>query len=83
MEKENKLNLDLYKNSSSGATVDSSDSLVNVKYEYSWIGWFFITFFGTTQIPKKIEFKCIKTNEIFEVLTDKKLISHYIYYRRK
>ena len=78
-----KLNLELFKAASSGVTVDSPDDLVKVDYDYSLIAWFFVTWFGTTRLPKKIAFTCIKTKEVFEELTSKDLIEHYMLYRKK
>lgn len=79
----NKLDLKKFKASSVGTTVDSNDIDLSVNIEYSSVSWFFITFFGTTRVPKKIIFTCKKTNEIFEVLTDKNLITHYMTYTTK
>jgi len=77
------LNLTLFKESSTGLNVDSTEDLVHVTYQYTPIALFFVTWFGTTRMPKKITFTCIETDEVFEVLTDKKLIEHYMLYRRK
>lgn len=79
----NRINISLFKSSSAGTTVDSKDDVLDVKMEYSSVSWFFITWFGTTRIPKKITFTCLKTNEVFEVLKDKKLMEHYITFRTK
>tara|TARA_B100001971_G_scaffold84647_1_gene78230 strand:- start:342962 stop:343213 length:252 start_codon:yes stop_codon:yes gene_type:complete len=78
----NHLDLSLFKTSSVGTTVDSPESDLDVNMEYSGVGWFFITIMGTSQNPIRIEFKCLKTGEIFETLTDKELIKHYMTYRR-
>lgn len=79
----NKLDLAKFKTSSVGTTVESKDDLLDIKMQYSSISWFFITFFGTTRIPLKITFTCKKTNEVFEVLTDKKLIEYFITFSSK
>jgi hypothetical protein len=80
---DNTLDLNLFKTSSCGTTVNSDIDAVDVKYDYTWTGWFFITFFGTTQYPREISFRCKETNEIFEILKDKSRIKHYLYYRTK
>jgi hypothetical protein len=77
------LNLELFKTSSAGVNVDSAEELVKIEYDYSAVAWFFVAWFGTTRLPKKISFTCTKTDEVFEVLTDKKLIEHYMLYRKK
>ena len=77
------LNLNLFKESASGVNVDSSEDLVKIDYDYTATAWFFVTWFGTTRMPRKITFSCIKTNEVFEQITDKKLIEHFMLYRRK
>lgn len=77
------LNLSLYKVSSNGLNVDSPEDLVEVDYTYTAVAWFFVTWFGTTRLPKRIVFKVKETGEIFEDITDKKLIEHYMLYRRK
>lgn len=79
----NKLDLTKFKTSSIGTTVDSSDKDLSVDIEYSSVSWFFITFFGTTRVPKEINFTCIKTNERFESIKDKKLMVHYMTYTKK
>ena len=73
----------LFKKSSVGTHVDDDESNVDVKYKYSGLAWFFVTWFGTTRLPFEIVFTCKKTGEVFEVLTDKKLIEHYMLYRKK
>lgn len=83
MNTNNSLNLDLFKHSSIGTTVESSAEFLAVEYEYTLVGWFFITIFGTTQRPRKISFTCIKTNEVFEVITEPKLIDYFTYYSKK
>jgi hypothetical protein len=79
----NKLDLTKFKISSIGTTVGSSDKDLLVEIQYSSISWFFITFFGTTRVPKEINFTCIKTNEKFESLTNKDLMVHYMTYTTK
>lgn len=77
------LDQDLFKKSSIGTHVDSLESDVLIDYKYSGIAWFFVTWFGTTRLPYEIVFTCRKTQEEFELLKDKKLIEHYMLYRRK
>jgi len=79
----NALDLTKFKASSLGTTVDSDINELDIEYKYSWAGWFFINIIGTTQVPKSIMFKCKKSNKIFETLTDKDLISHYIFYSKR
>ncbi len=79
----NFLDLSKFKTSSAGTTVESDEALLDIKYTFSKVGWFFITFFGTTQTPKEISFTCKQTSEEFEVLTDKKLIVYYMLYTRR
>ena len=74
------LNSDLFKPCPScGATVDS-DTIVS-KSSYSIVGWFFWSM-GTTVIPKKILFTCSKCNIIVDELKNKKVIEHYITYKK-
>lgn len=80
---DNYLDLSKFKSSSVGTNVESGDELVKINYEFTPIGWFFITFFGTTQTPTKITFTCLKTHEKFESLTDKSLIKYYMLLARK
>ena len=75
------LDLTKFKTSSIGTTVDSID-LVDIDFKYTWIGWFFITFFGTTRLPRKVSFTCKQTGELFEVLENQKLIEHFMLFRR-
>jgi len=77
------LKLDLFKTSSAGTNVEAGENELVVGYKYSGIAWFFVTWFGTTRLPYEIKFTCLKTNEVFEILTDKGLIEHYMLYRRK
>lgn len=77
------LDLSLFKKSSIGTTVEADIDEVEIDYDYTGVAWFFITFFGTTQHPKKIVFTCKSTQEKFETLTDKKLIKHFLFYRKK
>ena len=77
------LDLSLYKKSSVGTHVDSDEAELQVDYKYSGMAWFFVTFFGTTQMPYEITFTCKKSGEVFEKLSDKKLIQHYMLYRKK
>lgn len=79
----NQLNSNLFKSSSVGTTVDSSEEILKVDYEYTFIGWFFITFFGTTRMPRKIKFICKKSGEVFDEVTDQERIEHYMLFRRK
>lgn len=74
---------ELFKKSSAGTHVDAGEAELIVDYKYSGVAWFFVTWFGTTRMPYEIKFKCRKTNEEFEVLTDKNLIEHYMLYRKK
>lgn len=80
---ENILNIELFKTSSIGTHVDSFDDKLKVDLQYTSIAWFFVWFFGTTRMPIKITFTCLKTGEVFETVTDKKLIEHYMFYCRK
>ncbi|MCT4642423.1 MAG: hypothetical protein N4A33_09015 [Bacteriovoracaceae bacterium] len=79
----NTLDLSKFKQSSIGTHVDSPDSVLKVDMKYSGISWFFITFFGTTRIPKEVTFTCLKTGEVFEHLLDRSLIEYFITFRRK
>ena len=77
------LNLSKFKTSSIGTDVNSGEDRLEIGYKYSSIAWFFVTWFGTTRMPYEISFTCKKSGEIFEVIKDKKLIEHYMLYRRK
>ena len=77
------LNIDNYKKSSSGTTIESDETLLRVDLKYTKTAWFFITFFGTTQTPYYVGFHCLKSGELFEELTDKKAIQKYMLYRKK
>ena len=77
------LNRTLFEESSVGTHVDSDETELTVNYRYSGVAWFFVTWFGTTRLPFEINFICKKSNEEFEKLTDKKLIEHYMLYRKK
>lgn len=77
------MNVELFKKSSIGTTVDSDEKDLRVEYKYSSLSWFFITFFGTTRMPYQIDFFCKNTEELFESITDKERISHYMTFRRK
>ncbi len=79
----NFLDLSRFKVSSINTNIESADEKLKIDYVYSAIGWFFISFFGTTWIPKSISFTCIETNEVFEHLTDKELIKYYMLYSKK
>lgn len=79
---ENRIDLSKFKVSSVGTNVDSPDSELEVELKYSGIAWFFVTWFGTTRMPYEIIFKCKKSQEVFETLTDEKLIEHYMTFRR-
>lgn len=80
---DNTLDLTRYKTSSIGTDVDATDDQLKVEYKYTAIGYFFVWFFGTTRMPIEINFTCLQTGEVFEKLTDKTLIEHYMLYRRK
>lgn len=80
---ENYLDLNKFKSSSVGTNVDSDEEILKVDYVFTSVGWFFITFFGTTQTPTKITFTCKKTGEVFEELTDKELIKYYMLYTKR
>ena len=77
------LDLSHFKTSSIGTTVESGDDELSVDYNFSSIGWLFITFFGTTQTPTKITFTCKKSEEVFEVLMDKEKIKYYMLYMKR
>ncbi len=76
----NYLELDKFKACECGTTVESSSDL-DIKYKYTWIGWFFWSM-GTTAIPTNIIFNCTKCNKTFEHLKDKELIKYYIFYKK-
>lgn len=80
---EYKINQSLFKKSSLGTHVDSGDEFLEIELKYSGMAWFFVTWFGTTRLPYEINFTCKKSGEVFEVLKDKKLIEHYMLYRKK
>jgi hypothetical protein len=80
---DNYLDLSKYQKSSLGVTVDHSEEFLKVDYKYTLTGWFFLTWFGTTRMPTEVKFTCKQSGEVFEVLHDKKLIEHYMLYRRK
>lgn len=80
---ENGLDLSLFQMSSAGTHVDCSEESLNVEMRYSAISWFFVWFFGTTRMPEEIKFICLETGEVFERLTDKSLIQHYMLYCKK
>ena len=77
----NYLDTSKFKSSSIGTTVDSVED-VKVDCKYSFISKLFITFFGTTRMPLEISFTCLKTGELFEQVTDKDLIKHYMHFER-
>ena len=79
----NVLNPNNYKSSSAGTNIASSENDVSIQEKYSSIGWFMITWFGTTQNPYYIGFTCKKTGELFEEFTDKKDIEYFMLYRVK
>lgn len=79
----NFLDLSKFKKSSIGTTVESDLESLKIDYSFTRIGWFFITFFGTTQTPTSIKFTCLKSGEVFECLTDKELIKYFMLYTRK
>lgn len=78
----NQINIELFKKSSLGTHVDSESDDLKVECKYSKTSWFFITFMGTTRMPYQIDFTCKKTGELFESVTDKELIEHFMKYRR-
>ena len=80
---ENYLDLSKFKISSLGTNVDSPLDDLKIDYTFTGIGWFFITFFGTTQTPTSITFTCIKSGEIFEKLEDKKTIKYYMLFAKR
>lgn len=77
----NYLNPDDYKKSSIGTNILSPETDLTVEEKYSWFGWFMITWFGTSQNPYYIGFRCKKTGELFEELTQKSAIKHYVMYK--
>ncbi len=77
----NYLDGDLYKKSSVGTSIASSEDELDIEVKYSWFGWFMLTWFGTTQNPYYIAFICKKTGEKFEEFTKKKDIEYYMLYR--
>lgn len=80
---DNYLDLSKFKQSSIGTTVESELTDLKIEYKFSWIGWFFLTFFGTTQTPTSISFTCLKSGELFEHLKSKDLIKYYMLYTKK
>jgi hypothetical protein len=80
---DNYLDLSKFKTSSIGTNVESHVDALQINFEFTWIGWMFITLIGTTQTPTKITFICKKTEEVFEVLEDKKMIKYYMLLCRK
>lgn len=79
---ENYLDLSKFKQSTIGTTVDSSPEKLQIDFDYSTTGWFFITIMGTTWHPKKVTFTCLESGEVFETLTDSSLIRYFMTYRR-
>ncbi|MBJ00032.1 MAG: hypothetical protein CME67_02275 [Halobacteriovoraceae bacterium] len=79
----NYVDINLFKQSSAGTNVDSSESDLRVEFKYTAVSWFFITFFGTTRLPYQINFYCKKSGELFDSVKDKERISHYMTFRRK
>ena len=79
----NRVNTDLFKKSSIGTDVDASDDKLKARFFYSKTAWVFITFFGTTRMPYRIDFTCIETGEVFESIKDPQLIEHYMRFRRR
>lgn len=77
------LDITRFNKSSVGTDVNATEEDLQVDYKYSFIAWFFVTWFGTTRMPYEISFTCKKTNEVFDTITDKELIEHYMLYRRK
>jgi hypothetical protein len=80
---ENYLDLSKFKQSSIGTNVESDLSELKIDYKFTGIGWFLLTFFGTTQTPVSITFTCLRTEEVFEQLVDKSRIKYYMLYTRK
>ncbi len=77
----NHLDSERFKKSSAGTNITSPDSDLEIIENYTWIGWFMITWFGTSQNPIYIGFKCKKTGELFEELTSKEDIKYFMLYR--
>ncbi|MCO4755797.1 MAG: hypothetical protein KC478_15050 [Bacteriovoracaceae bacterium] len=79
----NNVDIDKFKKSSAGTHVDSDEDSLKVDFKYSSVSWFFITFFGTTRMPYRIDFYCKKSDELFESVEDQERIQHYMRLRRK
>lgn len=79
---ENKVNATLFKSSSAGTHVDCGEDELDVRFKYTKTSWVFITFFGTTRMPFQIDFICKKSGELFESVTDKDRIEHFMRFRR-
>ena len=79
----NYLDPDKYKKSSVGTHIASAESELEIDERYTWFGWFMLTWFGTTQNPYYIGFKCKKTGELFEELTQKSDIKYFMLYRER
>ena len=75
----NHLDLNKFKKCTCGVTVQ--DQCVDIKINYTLIGWFWLSM-GTTAIPKEIFFTCNQCNKIFEHLSEKDIIKYYIFYRK-
>lgn len=82
MQEHNRVDISRFKTSSAGTHVDCLEDELEVVCKYSTTSWIFITFFGTTRMPYRIDFICKKTGEVFESARDKELIRHFMTYRR-
>ena len=74
------IDLSKFKACSCGTTVDHLET-VDVRYKYTWIGWFFWSM-GTTAVPKQINFTCTTCNLQFESKKDRELIKHFTFYKK-
>lgn len=79
----NYLDPEKYNKSSAGTHIASCENDLEVKESYTWFGWFMITWFGTSQNPYYIEFKCKKTGEIFQKMDTKEDIKYFMLYREE
>lgn len=73
------LDINKFKKCTCGRAVNDPEVVATDNYS-SW-GWFWWTM-GTTAIPKSISFYCNKCEKNFDEIIDKKLIKHFIYYKR-
>lgn len=72
-----------YNKSSIGTHIFSAESELEVKETYTSISWFFLYFFGTSQNPIKVVFKCLKSQEYFCEMTNRSDIKNFMLYRPK